>query len=108
GNLLMPFENATCEFSGGTYVTLSRMIDTIKELIFDLADPSVLLPISSSEDNTEEEVIEPLTIEVDDEEIISNYTKRKISIKNPLNTIGILNQVKANIPFINLLLGHSK
>lgn len=79
-NLLMPFENATREFSGGTYVTLSRMIDTIKELIFDLADPSVPLPISSSEDNTEE-VIEPLTIEVDDEEIISNYTKRKISIK---------------------------
>lgn len=66
------------------------MIDTIKELIFDLADPSVALPINSS-------VIEPLTIEVDDDEIISNYTKRKISIKNSLNTIGILNQVKANI-----------
>ena len=28
----MPFENATCEFSDGIYVTLSRMIDTIKEL----------------------------------------------------------------------------
>ena len=28
---------------------------------------------------------------------LKNYTKRKISIKNPLNTAGILNNVKANI-----------
>src|SRR5438874_2450115 len=93
----MPFENATCEFSGRTYVTLSRIINIIKELIFDLADSSVFLPINSSEDNTAEEIIESLTIEIDDKEVISNYTKRKFSIKNPLNTVGILNKVKANI-----------
>ncbi|CAJ0648197.1 3774_t:CDS:2 [Entrophospora sp. SA101] len=36
--LLMPFEQATCEFSGGSYVTLSKMVPTIKELIFNLGD----------------------------------------------------------------------
>ncbi|CAJ0748405.1 19672_t:CDS:2 [Entrophospora sp. SA101] len=36
--LLIPFEQATCEFSGGSYVTLSKMVPTIKELIFNLGD----------------------------------------------------------------------
>ncbi|CAJ0651791.1 5891_t:CDS:2 [Entrophospora sp. SA101] len=36
--LLMPFEQATCEFSGGSYVTLSKMVPKIKELIFNLGD----------------------------------------------------------------------
>ncbi|RIB01021.1 hypothetical protein C2G38_2232099 [Gigaspora rosea] len=36
-NLLMPFEEITQKFSGNTYVTLSRVIPKIKEIIFDLA-----------------------------------------------------------------------
>src|SRR5436309_13573375 len=36
-------------------------------------------------------------IENNNEEIVSNITKRKISIKNPLNTEGIFEKVKKNI-----------
>ena len=36
-DLLSPFEGATRYFSGGTYVTLSKMMLTIKEFTFDLA-----------------------------------------------------------------------
>ncbi len=36
-------------------------------------------------------------IEINDEEIISNITKNKISIKSPLNTEGVLEKVKNNI-----------
>ena len=35
-DLLMPFEEATREFSGNSYITLSRVIPIIKEMIFDL------------------------------------------------------------------------
>jgi hypothetical protein len=36
-DLLMPFEEATREFSGNSYITLSQVIPIIKEMIFDLA-----------------------------------------------------------------------
>jgi hypothetical protein len=36
-------------------------------------------------------------LDFDDDEVVSNITKKKISIKNPLNTIGILEKVKQNI-----------
>ncbi|GBC17752.2 zinc finger BED domain-containing protein 1-like [Rhizophagus irregularis DAOM 181602=DAOM 197198] len=36
-DLLMPFEEATHEFSGNSYITLNRVIPIIKEMIFDLA-----------------------------------------------------------------------
>src|SRR6185436_15547427 len=97
-NLLMPFEKATRDFSGGTYVTLSSTISTIKKLIFDLAGNSLLdnININYLDENTVFET-EELLIEIEDEEIISNISKRSVSIKNPLNTTGILEKVKNNI-----------
>ncbi|CAG8780000.1 20284_t:CDS:2, partial [Rhizophagus irregularis] len=62
-DVLLPFEEATREFSGGTYVTLKDILD----------------------------------VENDNEEIISNITKKKISIKDPLNTEGAIEKVKNNI-----------
>ncbi|PKY36657.1 hypothetical protein RhiirB3_459800, partial [Rhizophagus irregularis] len=89
--LLMPFEEETRKFSGGTYVTLSRMISTIKELIFDLAGdfPSDNTTNLSYEDNEE---VNTFPIETNDEEVISDFTNKKISIKEPLNTTGVLNK----------------
>src|SRR6266542_2979416 len=94
--LLMPFEEETRKFSGGTYVTLSRMISTIKELIFDLARdfPSNNTTNLSYEDNEE---VNTFPIETNDEEVISDFTNKKISIKEPLNTTGVLNKVQNNI-----------
>ncbi len=94
--LLMPFEEETRKFSGGTYVTLSRMIPAIKKLIFDLADDLSLTINDPLFENTDE-LIDILPIETDSEEVISNFTKKKISIKNPLDTSGILNKVRDNI-----------
>jgi len=101
-DVLMPFENATRDFSGGTYVTLSSIISTIKKLIFDLAGNSSLDNIDNNylDENTvfeTETFTEEVLIEIEDEEIISNISKRSISIKNPLNTMGILQKVKNNI-----------
>ncbi|CAI2189869.1 884_t:CDS:1, partial [Funneliformis geosporum] len=48
----MPFENATCEFSGNTYVTLSWTIPIIKERIFDLADKALSNAEEFSNENT--------------------------------------------------------
>ena len=94
--LLMPFEEEICKFSGGTYVTLSRMIPAIKKLIFDLADDLSLTINDPLFENTDE-LIDILPIETDSEEVISNFTKKKISIKNPLDTSEILNKVRDNI-----------
>jgi zinc finger BED domain-containing protein 1 (E3 SUMO-protein ligase ZBED1) len=99
-DLLMPFENATRNFSGGTYVTLSTIISTIKKLIFDLACDSSLDNINYLDENTifeTETFTNELLIEIEDEEIISNISKRRVSIKNPLDTTGILEKVKNNI-----------
>ena len=97
-DLLMPFENATCEFSGNTYITLSRTIPTIKERIFDLAAE---VPSNAEEflnENTVFETeIEIQPINFDDDEDISNITKKSVSIKNPLDTTGVLEKVKQNI-----------
>ena len=100
-DVLLPFEEVTKEFSGGSYVTLSRMMPNINELIFNLApsdntDTDDVNDINYLNDNT---IFEGDTgdIENDNEEIISNITKRKISIKNPLNTEGIFEKVKKNI-----------
>ncbi|PKC55862.1 hypothetical protein RhiirA1_446717 [Rhizophagus irregularis] len=97
-DVLLPFEEATREFSGGTYVTLSKMIPCINELIFNLA------PLDNTNDNdidyyNEDTVFEEdiLDVENDNEEIISNITKKKISIKDPLNTEGAIEKVKNNI-----------
>ncbi|CAG8784135.1 14209_t:CDS:1, partial [Rhizophagus irregularis] len=98
-DLLMPFEEATREFSGNSYITLSRVIPTIKEMIFDLATE---VPLNSDDFSNEDTVFESEAVETqqtdfDDDEIISNITKKKISIKNPLNTVGVLEKVKQNI-----------
>jgi hypothetical protein len=98
-NLLMPFEEATREFSGNSYITLSQVIPIIKEMIFDLATEV----LSNNDDFLNEDTIfgsEALKIQqtnFDDDEVISNITKKKISIKNPLNTVSILEKVKQNI-----------
>jgi hypothetical protein len=101
-DLLMPFENATRNFSGGTYVTLSTIISTIKKLIFDLACDSPLDNINYLNENTifeTETFTDELLIKIENEEIISNISKRRVSIKNPLDTTGILEKVKNNIYF---------
>nr|CAG8636594.1 13142_t:CDS:1 [Entrophospora candida] len=94
--LLMHFEQATCEFSGGSYVTLSKMVQTIKELIFNLGDfYEVLDETTTSEFN---DLYETNSIpDIDDEEVLSNYSKKKISIKHPINTINLLNKIKEKI-----------
>ncbi|GBC29861.2 zinc finger BED domain-containing protein 1-like [Rhizophagus irregularis DAOM 181602=DAOM 197198] len=98
-DLLMPFEEATREFSGNSYITLSRVIPTIKEMIFDLATEVLLNSDDFSNEDTvfESEAVETQQTDFDDDEIISNITKKKISIKNPLNTVGVLEKVKQNI-----------
>ena len=77
------------------------MMPNINELIFSLALPDNtgtddINDIDYLNDNT---IFEGDTrdIENDNEEIVSNITKRKISIKNPLNTKGIFEKVKKNI-----------
>ncbi len=94
--LLMSFEKEMCKFSGRIYVTLSRMILTIKELIFNLTGDFLLDNMTDFlyEDN---EIIDTLTIESNDKEVISNFTNKKISIKELLNTLKVLNKVKDNI-----------
>ncbi|CAG8776484.1 20690_t:CDS:2, partial [Rhizophagus irregularis] len=89
-DLLSPFEGATRYFSGGTYVTLSKMMLTIKEFTFDLATDSENLPSNDADYLNEDTIFEEGDVEIDNEEIISNITKKKISIKNPLKTEGIL------------------
>ena len=97
-DLLMPFENATRESSENTYVILSQTIPTIKERIFDLAAEAP----SNAEEFPNEDTVFETEIEIqhtnfDDEEVISNVTKKSISIKNPLDTTGVSEKVKQNI-----------
>jgi hypothetical protein len=73
------------------------MMLTIKELIFDLATSSMDLSSNDVNYNNENTIFEETEIEVDNEEIISHITKKKISIKDPLNTEGVLHKVKNNI-----------
>jgi hypothetical protein len=96
-DLLSPFEGATRYFSGGTYVTLSKMMLTIKEFTFDLATDSENLPSNDADYLNEDTIFEEGDVEIDNEEIISNITKKKISIKDPLKTEGILEKVKNNV-----------
>ncbi|PKC58903.1 hypothetical protein RhiirA1_494414, partial [Rhizophagus irregularis] len=98
-DLLMPFEEATREFSGNSYITLSRVIPIIKEMIFDLATE---VPSNNDDFLNEDTIFGSEALEIqqtdfDDDEVISNITKKKISIKNPLNTVGILEKIKQNI-----------
>ncbi|PKY36187.1 hypothetical protein RhiirB3_458263 [Rhizophagus irregularis] len=96
-DLLSPFEGATRYFSGGTYVTLSKMMLTIKEFTFDLATDSENLPSNDADYLNEDTIFEEGDVEIDNEEIISNITKKKISIKDQLKTEGILEKVKNNV-----------
>src|SRR4051794_36343887 len=98
-NLLMPFEKTTREFSENTYVTLSHTIPTIKKIIFDLAaeTPSNIEEFVNENTVFESEGAEIQSIDFDNNEIVSNITRKKISIKNPLNTVGILEKVKQNV-----------
>lgn len=82
-DLLMPFEEATREFSGNTYVTLSKVIPTIKEMIFDLACETPLNnDLFLNEDTifeSDNEDMQP--IDFNDDDIISNVTKKKFQLK---------------------------
>ncbi|CAG8758765.1 15597_t:CDS:2, partial [Rhizophagus irregularis] len=98
-DLLTPFERTTKDFSGGTYVTFSNMISIIKELIFNMTCSLPSNNVTHHDENTvfESKGIEVTPIEVEDEEVISNITNKRISIKDPLNTEGVLENVKENI-----------
>jgi hypothetical protein len=98
-DLLMPFKKATREFSGNTYVTLSKTIPTIKSRIFDLATEALPSVDEFSNENTVfgSEGAETQPIDFDDDEVISNITKKSISIKNSLDTTGVLEKVKQDI-----------
>ncbi|EXX75337.1 hypothetical protein RirG_042650 [Rhizophagus irregularis DAOM 197198w] len=84
----MPFEKATRKFSGNTYITLSQTIPIIKVRIFDLAAEK---PLNADEFLSEDTVFESKAakiqslIDFDDDKVISNITKKSISIKNPLD-----------------------
>src|SRR3954454_3469006 len=95
----MPFKEAIHEFSENTYVTLSHTIPTIKKIIFDLAAemPSNIEEFVNEDTVFESEGAKIQLIDFDDNEIVSNITRKKISIKNPLNTVGILEKVKQNV-----------
>ncbi|CAG8594274.1 658_t:CDS:1, partial [Scutellospora calospora] len=77
------------------------MIPKIKELIFNLADSSSLNSNEYLDDDDNDNIYESeeniLLIEIDNNDIISDITKKNISIKNPLNTIEVLKKVKDNI-----------
>ncbi|EXX53697.1 hypothetical protein RirG_241570 [Rhizophagus irregularis DAOM 197198w] len=98
-DILMPFEEATREFSGNTYVTLSQTIPTIKAKIFDLASevPQNVGEFLDEDTVFDSEIVETRPIDFDDDEVISNITKENISIKNSLDTTGVLEKVKQNI-----------
>jgi hypothetical protein len=96
-DLLSSLEGVTRYFSEGTYVMLSKMMLTIKEFIFDLAIDSENSPSNNADYLNEDIIFEEGNIEIDNDEIISNITKKKISIKDPLKTEGIFEKVKNNI-----------
>ncbi|CAG8677163.1 1439_t:CDS:2 [Rhizophagus irregularis] len=98
-DILIPFKEVTCEFSGNTYVTLSQTIPTIKARIFDLASkvPQNVNEFLDEDTVFDFEIVETRFIDFDDDEVISNITKESISIKNSLDTTGILEKVKQNI-----------
>src|SRR6185312_13836752 len=74
-DLLLPFEEATRDFSGSIYITLSKMIPKIKELIFNLADGSSLNSNEYLDDNDNDNAYESeediLLIEIDNNDVIS-------------------------------------
>ena len=75
---------------------LSKMIPAIKKLIFDLAD-NLLLIINNSLFENIDELIDTLPIKTNNEKVISNFIKKKISIKNSLDTFEIFNKIRDNI-----------
>ncbi len=72
------------------------MIPAIKKLIFDLAD-NLLLIINNSLFENIDELIDTLPIKTNNEKVISNFIKKKISIKNSLDTFEIFNKIRDNI-----------
>ncbi|CAG8489638.1 6380_t:CDS:2 [Cetraspora pellucida] len=75
------------------------VIPKVKEIIFDLASETPPSNDLFFDEDTifELEDAEIQHIDYDDDEIVSNITKRRISIKNPLNMTGILEKIKKNI-----------
>ncbi|GES76935.1 hypothetical protein RCL_jg7491.t1 [Rhizophagus clarus] len=63
---------------------------TIKELIFNLATNLMDSPPNNIDYNNKNTIFEETEIEINNKEIISNITNKKISIKNPLNTNRVL------------------
>ncbi|CAG8674617.1 17313_t:CDS:1 [Rhizophagus irregularis] len=68
-------------------------------MIFDLATEV----LSNNDDFLNEytifgsKALEIQQTDFNDDEVINNITKKKISIKNPLNTVSILEKIKQNI-----------
>ena len=72
-NILAPFEKATQDFSGGTYVTLSQMVPIITNLTNSLNTLDIL--------HEEEEVSDNETIVSDSEESL-NYQQTEVNYDN--------------------------
>ncbi|GBC35432.2 zinc finger BED domain-containing protein 1-like [Rhizophagus irregularis DAOM 181602=DAOM 197198] len=77
-----------------------ELLDQLVDLLMPFEEAT--LPLNSDDFSNEDTVFESEAVETqqtdfDDDEIISNITKKKISIKNPLNTVGVLEKVKQNI-----------
>ncbi|GBB94564.1 hypothetical protein RclHR1_23800002 [Rhizophagus clarus] len=69
----------------------------ILQLSIGKATSSIDSPSNDIDYNNENTIFEETELEVDSEEIISHITKKRISIKDPLNTEGVLLKVKNNI-----------
>ncbi|CAI2198498.1 13324_t:CDS:2, partial [Funneliformis geosporum] len=77
---------------------LDQLVDLL--MSFENATPNEVLSNAeefSNENTVFETEIETQLTNFDDDEVISNITKISISIKNPLDTTGVLEKVKQNI-----------
>jgi hypothetical protein len=86
-NILAPFEKATRDFSGNTYVTLSQIVPIITNLMDSL---------SSSSDNLEEyeEDFDDKTIASDSDESLISFQQTEVNYNNIAE---VLKNVKKNI-----------
>lgn len=90
-NILAPFEKATRDLSGGTYITLSQMFP----IIMDLANSLKPLNDSSEENEENEEISDNDTIISDSEESIDNLNNQQDRVD--YNIVEVLEGVKKSI-----------
>ena len=76
-NILAPFEKATRDFSGNTYVTLSQMFPIITNLMDSLKSPG-----NSNDDSDDETIISDSEESLTDQQIEINYDNISEVLKN--------------------------